>query len=407
MPRQHWPSSVGSALPNRYVSSSWSGPSTPWLPAATLSGPNPIAGEIAGFAPSARRDATLGHLAILDGNPTEAEQQLRTAWLNLDKTLEPDLPASLAERNALHSMGRLRPLDMIEWAQQAISLGSPDQPERADAHAILGIGLGMVGRADEGWPSMNRCCRPRHHPGVVPNGLAVRMANGWLRLATDDFAAAATGLSEAAPAALRAGSYRVALYAFTWLARTHFHLGAWDEAIVDADRAVTLLSETEHEWLRPLVHWMAAAVPAARGDWATADQHAAAAAAGNAAYELMLLCGGMAKAQVAAAHGDHGGVLESLEPVLTLMPRQGIEEPGFWSWQHLYVDALTGTGRLDEAEAFLRPREELAARRNHRSSMARLARSRGRLASAVGDASRGDCRLRVRCSTTPTITPSL
>ena len=108
----------------------------------------------------------------------------------------------------------------------------------------------------------------------------------------------------------------------------HFHLGAWDEAIVDADRAVTLLSETEHEWLRPLVHWVAAAVPAARGDWATADQHAAAAAAGNTAYELMLLCGGMAKAQVAAAHGDHDGVLEALEPVLTLMPRQGIEEPG-------------------------------------------------------------------------------
>ena len=59
-----------------------------------------------------------------------------------DKTLEPDLPASLAQRNALHAMGRLRPLDMIEWAQQAITLGSPDQPERADAHAILGIGLG-------------------------------------------------------------------------------------------------------------------------------------------------------------------------------------------------------------------------------------------------------------------------
>ena len=345
----------------------------------------PYAGEIAGFAASARRDATLGHLAILDGNPIEAEHQLRTAWLNLDKTLEPDLPASLAERNALHAMGRLRPLDMIEWAQQAISLGSPDQPESVDAHGILGIGLGMVGRADDGMAVHESVLSTVSSTGRGPNGLAVRMANGWLRLATDDFTAAAAELSEAAPAALRAGSYRVALYAFTWLTRTHFHLGAWDEAIVDADRAVTLLSETEHEWLRPLVHWVASAVPAARGDWATADQHAAAAASGNTAYEMMLLCGGMAKAQVAAAYGNHDAVLEALEPVLTLMPRQGIEEPGFWSWQHLYVDALTGTGRLDEAEAFLRPREELANRRAHRSSMARLARSRGRLASATGD----------------------
>ena len=147
----------------------------------------PFVAEIAGFAPSARRDATLGHLAILDGNPAEAEKQLRAAWINLDKTLEPDLPASLAQRNALHSMGRLRPLDMIEWAQQAITLGSPDQPERADAHAILGIGLGLVGRADEGLAIHESVLSTMSSPGRGSNGLAVRMANGWLRLATDDF----------------------------------------------------------------------------------------------------------------------------------------------------------------------------------------------------------------------------
>ena len=345
----------------------------------------PYAHEIAGLAPTARRDATLGHLAILSGDPTEAEQRLATAWRILDKTADPDLPASLAQRTALHSMGRLRPLDMIEWAQQAISLGAPDQPERADAHAVLGIGLGLIGRADEGLAT-HESVLSTATTGRVANGLAVRMANGWLRLATDDFAAAALELSEAAPAALRAGSYRVALYAFTWLARSHFHLGAWDEAIVDADRAITLLSETEHEWLRPLVYWVAASVPAARGDKATADQYAAAATAGNTAYEMMILCDGMAKAQVATAHADHDAVLRALEPVLTLMPRQGIEEPGFWSWQHLYVDALVSIGRLDEADAFLRPRQDLAGRRNHRSTMARLARSRGRLAAAEGNA---------------------
>ena len=232
------------------------------------------------------------------------------------------------------------------------------------------------------------------------------MANGWLRLATDDFTAAAAELSEAAPAALRAGSYRVALYAFTWLTRTHFHLGAWDEAIVDADRAVTLLSETEHEWLRPLVHWVASAVPAARGDWATADQHAAAAASGNTAYEMMLLCGGMAKAQVAAAYGNHDAVLEALEPVLTLMPRQGIEEPGFWSWQHLYVDALTGTGRLDEAEAFLRPREELANRRRSPIIDGPARQIPGPPRICHRRHRRGDGRVRVRSSTTPAATPA-
>ena len=287
-PRRHWLSSVGSAPPSRSGNSSWSAPSTPWSPAATWSGPSPTPRKSPGFEPSARRDATLGHLAILNGDPAEAEQRLGPPGSTSTRPSIPTCPASLAQRNALHAMGRLRAVGHGRVGAAGDHPGLPDQPESADAHAILGIGLGLVGRADEGLAVHESVLSTASSTGRGPNGLAVRMANGWLRLATDDFTGAAAELSEAAPAALRAGSYRVALYAFTWLARSHFHLGAWDEAIVDADRAVTLLSETEHEWLRPLVHWVAAAVPAARGDWATADQHAAAAAAGNTAYELMI-----------------------------------------------------------------------------------------------------------------------
>jgi DNA-binding NarL/FixJ family response regulator len=92
----------------------------------------------------------------------------------------------------------------------------------------------------------------------------------------------------------------------------------------------------------------------------------------------------MARAQVADARGDHESVLRALEPVLGLLPREAIEEPGFWPWHHLYADALINTGRLEEAESFLRVREDLAARRHHRSTIARLSRSRGRLEAAAG-----------------------
>ena len=76
--------------------------------------------------------------------------------------------------------------------------------------------------------------------------------------------------------------------------------------------------------------------------------------AGNAPYELMTVTDGMAKAQLAAAQGDYDAVLRVLEPVLGLMPREAIEEPGFWQWQDLYADALVSAGRLDDADAFLR-----------------------------------------------------
>ena len=84
---------------------------------------------------------------------------------------------------------------------------------------------------------------------------------------------------------------------------------------MDADRALTLLSETEHEWLRPLVRWAATAVPAARGEWETAEHHAQAAAAGHRSYELMVTCAGMARprspTRVATTRGP-----AALEPVL-------------------------------------------------------------------------------------------
>ena len=64
------------------------------------------------------------------------------------------------------------------------------------------------------------------------------------------------------------------MWAYVWLSRADFLLGEWDEAAVDAERAVSLLEESGHEWLRPLARWVAVQVPAARGEWAAAEEHA-------------------------------------------------------------------------------------------------------------------------------------
>jgi DNA-binding CsgD family transcriptional regulator len=95
---------------------------------------------------------------------------------------------------------------------------------------------------------------------------------------------------------------------------------------------------------------------------------------------------GMALAQVAVARGDHDAVLRALEPVVGIAAREGVDEPGFWPWQGMYGDALVSAGRLAAAEEFLVPHERLAAARGRRSSVAVLARVRGRLAAAEGRA---------------------
>ena len=168
-------------------------------------------------------------------------------------------------------------------------------------------------------------------------------------------------LAETAPAALHAGLVRIAVWSYVWLARARFRARRWDEAAADAERAVSLLEESGHEWLRPLARFAAVTVPAARGEWAAAEEHARAAVARPGDYELMVVAAGLGAGPGACRRGDHDGVLRALEPVAELTERRGVDEPGFWPWQDLYGDALVSAAGWTRPTAFLAPHEELAA----------------------------------------------
>ena len=152
----------------------------------------------------------------------------------------------------------------------------------------------------------------------------------------------------------------------TTLARAHYAAGAWEDAVVAAERAVAISSELEHAPGRAFVWWGAVAVPAARGDWAAADAYAAQGAAVPIDAPDRVVAAGMAQALPAAARGDSAAVIRVLEPVARLSglsegAPSGVDAPGFWPWQDLYAEALVGVGRVDDADAFLAPHEALAA----------------------------------------------
>ena len=287
--------------------------------------------------------------------------------------------------------------DVVEWAQRALELASPADPVRVEAQALLGLGLGWQGRLQEGLAAYDEVLdgfaddqtgpplERAHGPGLAPPGRGRR--GGRTR-----------SLAQTAPAAVRNGHVRIAVWSYVWLARAGFALGAWDEAAADAERAVSLLEESGHGWLRQLARFAAVMVPAARGEWAAAEEHARAAVARSGDYELMIVAAALARAQVPAAKGDHEGVLRALEPVAAMTEREGVDEPGFWPWQDLYGDALVSAGRLDDAEAFLPPHEELAAARGRGAMIAGLARVRGRLEAARGRLPEAEARSAGRCS---------
>ncbi len=345
-----------------------------------------FARDVASFGPGAWRDAALGYLAVLRGRPGEAEHLLRSAWRRSADAAPADnaVAAVVAQRLALHGVGRLRGDEVVEWSRRAVALAATsDEPVRVEAEALLGLGLGWQGQLAAGVAAYDAVLGRVTAVDDGPQLDRVRMAHGWLRLVGDDVVGARASLARTAPAALAAGSVRIAVWSFVWLSHAGFAVGAWDEAAQEAERAISLLDESGHEWLRPLARYAAVQVAAARGEWTAAEEHAAAATSQSGDYELMVVAAALAKAQVPVARADHDAVLRTLDPVVAIAS-PGIDEPGFWPWQDLYADALVSAGRLDEADVFLHPHERRAAERGRGSSIARLARVRGRLEAARG-----------------------
>lgn len=339
--------------------------------------------EIESVPSGPMRNAVLGYLAIQKGRAAEAHHLLTEAWSMLDDPeSDPVLAATISQRMVLHSLARLRGDDLVLWADRASHTLPETTPPVVESRAIRGLGLAMTGRVDEAVESYSALSEAIR---LGAQSQRIRMAEGWLALALDQPDLARTELEAAEPTTLRGGSLRISLWAQAWLARTQFALGAWSDALRTVDRAAAQLEATQLDLLRPLVHWTGAQVHALRGNWGAAREHAHRARAGTGDYSLMLVPACLCLAQCAEVVSDYTSVLRYLQPIVTMRGRGAIDEPGHWPWQDLYGNALVVTGRVGEADEFLRPHEELAAERGHRSARARLGYVRGRILGARGD----------------------
>jgi DNA-binding CsgD family transcriptional regulator len=337
--------------------------------------------EIGGFAPTPLRDSVLGYLASVTRGPAAAEGLLRSAWERCDPRADPELAATIAVQNTVHWYGRLDGAATVEWGRRALALSPPDAPTRPLAATYCGYGLAFTGRTAEAFDTVLAADARSGDTGY--RWLQPRSARGVLRLVEDDLAGARADLASVAGTALEVGRLNTAAFGFAYLARADYVAGRWDDAAVHAERGMAVNEESDNDFTQSVVQALAASVPAARGDWATARARAAAATPPPGGYERAVVAAAMAYAQLAAARGEHAAVLAAFAPVLGLDHREGVDEPGFWPWQDLYAEALVGVGRAGDADRFLRPHEELAARRGRRSAMARLARARGRTEAAL------------------------
>jgi DNA-binding CsgD family transcriptional regulator len=342
-----------------------------------------FAAEIATFPGGPLRDAALGALAIAAEDRAGAEALLASAW-EARGPGEPEVDATVALMSAIHSYGRLDAAATVRWCRRALEALPPGTAMHAVAQTYLLHGLGYAGRAAE---SSAEATSADERPGDTDHlWLNPRSARGVLRLVDDDLPGARADLASVASVASGQGILNTAAFGFAYLARAEWVAGDWDDALVHAERAVAINMESDFGFMQAAVVGIAALVPAARGDWDAAEGFLADVVARPGGYERSTVALAMARARIGEARADPAAVLAALEPVRGFVHRDAVDEPGFWLWHDLYSDALVATGRAEEADAFLVPHEELAQRRGRRSTVARLARARGRVEAAAGRA---------------------
>ena len=297
-----------------------------------------------------------------------------------------EVSATIALQSAVHHFGRLDGAGTVEWCLRALELAGPDGAVGRTARTYLAHGLGYLGRVSDAFAAVEGIGGAEGDADDPEVGwLQPRSARGVLRLVEDDLDGARADLAAVGNRAYELGILNIAAFALGYLARAEYLAGAWDDAVGHAERAVAVNDEADWGFTWSTVVGIAVLVPAARGEWAAAEA-ALEGAAGRypGGYERSVVAIAMSRARLAEARGDAAGMVAALEPVRSFPIRDGVDEPGFWAWQDLYAEGLVGVGRCEEADELLRAHEERAAQRGRASSVARLARARGRVEAALG-----------------------
>jgi DNA-binding CsgD family transcriptional regulator len=328
------------------------------------------------------RNAVLAYLAILRGRATEAQLRLARAWDIVNVERDPDTAALIAQRHVLDSLVRCRGADVVMWADRALDLADSDSPAGIEAAAIRGLGLLAAGhprRATAAYDDLSARVR------YGAQAQRVIMGRGWVQFIRDDVDGARTSLESAVAAAGLGGSTRITLWALAWLARVQFAIGEWDLAIASVERGRVLADASGIVLTTPLLEWTAAQISVLRGDWPAASAAARVSSPITGDYEMMLIPTLLARAQIAEAEADYTKVLRVIAPLTRMAAGTSLQEPGYWPWPDLMANALVLDGQLAAADTFLRPHEQRALTRGHRSAQARLGYARGRLHGALGD----------------------
>ena len=269
-------------------------------------------------ADSPRRELVRGMLDHAAGRGEAAEHALRRA---ADEGPPDVVVAALAQLSTLYvDLGRGQ--DVIEAAARMLALPRLNPAEERAAHRGLALGEMFVHGAPAGLARLaERLPQPADEVPLADVDLLV--TRGTIGFYASRPTAAMADLRAGIRLARQAGAPQSLPRAHLQLAQLLVGAGEWDEALVHARLALSLVSDERRVWMEAQSHAVLGRLHACRGEWTQAQQHVdaatAAATALGTAEAVFTAC--IARATLARAHDDPRGVLAAFAPIVGGGPR--------------------------------------------------------------------------------------
>jgi DNA-binding CsgD family transcriptional regulator len=302
-------------------------------------------------APSARRSYVLGTMAYAAGQLAEAEIRLSQA-LAQARTESGSGPLT-----ALIASGLAGAYSLLGKGQQAEAFGrlalATDGPDAAasQTRTLVATGIAQVAGPRAGLAELAAGADGADGPDGA-DGMSFR---GMFRLLAGDLNGAVSDLSTSVGLTRRRHGFRAGLSGHCYLALAQYQAGAWDDALITAEQGLASAPGHAHHYELPLLHLVAACVPAGRGLTQEAERQARLAANAAAAldYGQERIWAAMARALVGQAAGDYQGMARALGPWqddAALDDRSRIHAV---LWRPLLAEGLIGSGQTGPAAVIL------------------------------------------------------
>lgn len=348
-----------------------------------------IRGLVDGLGPSAGKSLVLGRLAFLSGQFAEADVLLRASWDTAEAPTDDGYAARAAGLQAMQLFLAGRADDGIAWADRALTR-TVDARFRAHVRNFRALNLVTAGRGPEALATFDDLAEEPHNPS--PDVTQRRVFRGLVRLFVDDVPGALRDLT-VTRARYRSGQkFGYDTHGLTVLIDAAYRAGAWDDAAVHAEFAVSLAHDADHVWDFGFVHANAALVPASRGDWDVASAHLAEAWswADGLGIGFAIAMAVTAKTLLHACQEDWSGVLAAVDQLRSRGHVDTLGRPGVHGWRPLEVDAYLSLGQLDDAERALDELDRAVPPSGHPTSELTVGRLRGVLADRRGQGTAAD-----------------